>query len=141
MRKTVYLAAPIHKEEDSMQNAQLITMLRKDDWEVWSPQEAGIASEIAANTGRSLAEVRKEFCQKDLDGMSKSDVCVAYLGRTREPSQGMLWEMGWFYAMNKPVIFFNPAHNPITLMAEFTCVKIVHTYSELLKALDSVRHV
>ncbi len=141
MRKTIYLAAPIHKEEDSTQNALLIARLRKDDWEVWSPQEAGIASDIAIKTNRSLLEVRKEFCQKDLDGMSKSDVCVAYLGRTRDPSQGMLWEMGWFYAMNKPVIFFNPAYNPITLMAEFTCVKVVHTYSELLKALDSVRNV
>lgn len=130
----IYLAGPIHQKEDWLQNKYLIELLREWGFDVWSPQEAGIACDIAKETGRELKDVRKEFCKKDLEGMKQCAVCLAYLGREREPSQGMLWEMGWFAALERPVIFYNPCDNPITLMAEFTS-KIVKTEEELLECL------
>ena len=59
--KRIYLAAPIHKDEDAEKNANLILELRVKDYDVWSPQEAGIASDVAKRTGRSLDEGRKDF--------------------------------------------------------------------------------
>lgn len=132
----IYLAAPIHKEEDAEANRKLIAILREKHM-VWSPQEAGIASDYAKRYGKELKQARQFFCQHDLKGMKASDVCVAFLGREREPSQGMLWEMGWFFALNRPVIFYNPFNNPITLMAEFTST-VVHTVAELLEALELI---
>lgn len=136
--KRIYLAAPIHKDEDAEKNANLILELRVKDYDVWSPQEAGIASDVAKRTGRSLDEVRKEFMKKDLAAMKTCDICVAYLGREREPSQGMLWEMGWMSANNKLVILFNPCHNKFTLMAQFTVDFEVDTLEELLRVLRDV---
>lgn len=134
----IYLAAPIHKEEDATANKELLNALREDYFNVWSPQEAGIANKIAKETGRDLDEVRKEFMHKDLAAMKTCDICVAYLGRKREPSQGMLWEMGWFSAMNKVVIIYNPFDNPFTLMAQFTCDFYVTNFSDLMKVLEGI---
>lgn len=134
--KMIYLAAPIHKQEDAEANARLIALLREKGYLVWAPQEAGIATEVARNTGRDLNEVRREFMQEDLSAMQSSSICVAFLGREREPSQGMLWEMGWFVAKGIPVIFYNPCRNKITLMAEFTVDAVVHTDAELFEALE-----
>lgn len=136
--KRIYLAAPIHKDEDAEKNASLILELRVKDYDVWSPQEAGIATDVAESTGRPLDEVRKEFMKKDLAAMKTCDICVAYLGREREPSQGMLWEMGWMSANNKLVILLNPCHNKFTLMAQFTVDFEVDTVEELLKVLRDV---
>ena len=138
MRKRIYLAAPIHQKADFDANAVLLTQLRDEGYDVWSPQEAGIASDVAKQTGRSLAEVRKEFMKIDLSAMKNCDICLAYLGREREPSQGMLWEMGWFSAMNKPVIIFNPFNNKFTLMAEFTCDFYVTDFEDVVRQIDGM---
>lgn len=132
--KHIYLAAPIHKEEDADANALLIQALRDAGHMVWSPQEAGIASDYAKKYNKDLKDARQYYCIRDLKGMRASDVCVAYLGREREPSQGMLWEMGWFTGRDIPVLFYNPCSNPITLMAEFTA-SMVYTLPDLLKRL------
>ena len=136
MMGKIYLAAPIHKHMDFVANADLLVKLREKGFDVWSPQEAGIASEEAERTGEPLDMVRARFMKKDLDAMQECDFCVAYLGREREPSQGMLWEMGWFVAKDKPVIFFNPYYNKITLMAEFTCTYIVDSFEDLVEVLN-----
>lgn len=138
MSKRIYLAGPIHQIEDFRANEALLEELRTREFEVWSPQEAGIASEIAKKTGRDLNEVRREFMKTDLCAMRNCDICLAYLGRAREPSQGMLWEMGWFSAMNKPVIIYNPFHNKFTLMAEFTADFVVDTFTAVVRLLDAM---
>lgn len=136
MSKKLYLAAPIHQQEDAEANAELLRQLRMLGFDVWSPQEAGIATQVAKETGRPLDEVREEFMKKDLDAMVECDICVAYLGRERSFSEGMLWEMGWFVGMDRPVILFNPCHNKVTLMAQFTVSYTVETYSELVEVLN-----
>lgn len=138
MSRRIYLAGPIHKIEDFRANEALLEELRTREFEVWSPQEAGIASDIAKQTGRDLNEVRREFMKTDLCAMKTCDICLAYLGREREPSQGMLWEMGWFSAMNKPVIIYNPCHNKFTLMAEFTADFVADTFEELARLIDAM---
>lgn len=138
MSKRIYLAGPIHQPEDFSANEGLLECLRARGFDVWSPQEAGIATDVAKQTGRPLAEVRREFMHKDLSAMKCCDVCLAYLGREREPSQGMLWEMGWFVGMNKPVIIYNPFHNKFTLMAEFTADFATDNLTDAVRLLNEM---
>lgn len=134
--RKIYLAAPIHQKEDFIANAELLVKLREKGFDVWSPQEAGIASEEAKQTGEPLDVVRERYMQKDIDGMEESDICLAFLGRQRPFSEGMLWEMGWFVGRDRPVILYNPYHNKVTLMAQFTVSYTVNTFEELLEVLS-----
>lgn len=134
----IYLAAPIHRSEDAERNRVLLEHLRDREFDVWSPQEAGIASIEAKDTGCDLNAVRKKYMRKDLTAMKLSDVCLAYVDREQGPSQGMLWEMGWCTAMNKIVIIYNPGLIPYTLMAEFTADYIVYDEESLMKLLEEI---
>lgn len=135
MSKKIYLAAPIHQQEDFALNAMLLVKLRQLGYEVWSPQEAGIASHEAQQTGEPLDVVRQRYMVKDLTAMKECEVCVAYLGRERSFSEGMLWEMGWYSGKGRKVIIFNPCHNKVTLMAQFTADYTVDTFQELIDVL------
>lgn len=119
--KSIYFAAPIHKQEDFEKNAKIIDVLRKLGFDVWAPQEAGIASDIADREGLPKDTVRKMILHYDLSAMKRCDICLAYIDREEGWSDGQLFEMGWFVGMNKPLIVYNPLNLPLTLMAEFTC--------------------
>lgn len=134
----IYFAAPIHRGEDADRNAIVIQALRENGHTVWAPQEAGIATEVSKQTGKPLDEVRAEFSKIDLTAMKSSDMCVAYIDRDEGLSEGMLWEMGWFTGMNKPVIFYNPRKIKCTLMVQFTVDFTVYNLSELVRILGSV---
>lgn len=136
MSKKIYFAAPIHDKRDAANNMALINVLRECGYDVWSPQEAGIASDIAEKTGKPLDLVRAEILKRDLSAMKTCDICLAYLGRQREPSQGMLWEMGWFTANNKLVIIYNPLLIKYTLMAQFTADWICEQLEDLHEVLE-----
>jgi nucleoside 2-deoxyribosyltransferase len=119
--KSIYFAAPIHKHEDAINNEKLVTVLRKLGFDVWAPQEAGIASDIAQAEGITRDEARQRILKYDLCAMKRCDICLAYIDREEGWSDGQLFEMGWFTGANKPVIVYNPLNLPLTLMSEFTC--------------------
>lgn len=119
--KSIYFAAPIHKHEDAINNEKLVTLLRKLGFDVWAPQEAGIASDIAEAEGIARDEARERILHYDLCAMKRCDICLAYIDRDEGWSDGQLFEMGWFTGANKPVIIYNPRNIALTLMSEFTC--------------------
>jgi len=119
--KSIYFAAPIHKEQDAKNNMELITLLRKLGFDVWAPQEAGIASDIAKAEGITRDIARERILHYDLCAMKRCDICLAYIDRDEGWSDGQLFEMGWFTGANKPVIVYNPRNIALTLMSEFTC--------------------
>lgn len=119
--KSIYFAAPIHKHADAINNEKLITLLRKLGFEVWAPQEAGIASDIAQAEGITRDVARERILHYDLCAMKRCDICLAYIDRDEGWSDGQLFEMGWFTGANKPVIIYNPRNIALTLMSEFTC--------------------
>lgn len=119
--KSIYFAAPIHKEQDAKNNMELITLLRKLGFKIWAPQEAGIASDIAKAEGITRDEARERILHYDLCAMKRCDICLAYIDRDEGWSDGQLFEMGWFTGANKPVIVYNPRNIALTLMSEFTC--------------------
>lgn len=119
--KSIYFAAPIHKEQDAKNNMELITLLRKLGFDVWAPQEAGIATDIANAEGITRDVARERILHYDLCAMKRCDICLAYIDREEGWSDGQLFEMGWFTGANKPVIVYNPRNLALTLMSEFTC--------------------
>lgn len=121
MSKSIYFAAPLHKQEDFEGNRLLIKALREHGYNVWAPQEAGIASDIADAEGITRDEARQRILHYDLSAMKRCDICLAYINREAGWSDGQLFEMGWYVGMNKPLIIYNPRNLPLTLMAEFTC--------------------
>lgn len=123
--KKIYWAAPIHKQEDAEKNAKYISILRHLGFDVWAPQEAGIASDIAKAEGIDLVEARRRILRYDLAAMKNCDICVAFIDRDAGWSDGQLFEMGWFVGMNKPLIVWNVNSIPLTLMAEFTADFII----------------
>lgn len=119
--KSIYFAAPIHKQADFEKNADLINLLRRLGFDVWAPQEAGIASDIAKAEGITRDVARERILHYDLCAMKRCDICLAYIDRDEGWSDGQLFEMGWFTGANKPVIIYNPRNIVLTLMSEFTC--------------------
>lgn len=119
--KSIYFASPIHKEQDAKNNMELIALLRKLGFDVWAPQEAGIASDIAKAEGITRDVARARILHYDLCAMKRCDICLAYIDRDEGWSDGQLFEMGWFTGANKPVIIYNPRNIALTLMSEFTC--------------------
>lgn len=119
--KSIYFAAPIHKEQDAKNNMELITLLRKLGFDVWAPQEAGIATDISLAENITRDEARRRILHYDLCAMKRCDICLAYIDREEGWSDGQLFEMGWFVGANKPLIIYNPRNLALTLMAEFTC--------------------
>lgn len=123
--KKIYWAAPLHKQADAEKNAKYISILRHLGFDVWAPQEAGIASDIAKQEGIDLQKARERILHYDLAAMKNCDICLAYIDREEGWSDGQLFEMGWFVGMNKPLIVWNPRNLPLTLMAEFTADFII----------------
>lgn len=138
--KKIYWAAPIHRDSDALANAENILILRKLGFDVWAPQEAGIASDIAARRSISLTEARRSILHYDLAAMKNSDICVAFIDRPEGWSDGQLFEMGWFVGMNKPLIVWNVNSIPLTLMAEFTADFIIKgaDINPLVEVLGSI---
>lgn len=121
----IYFAAPLHNKEDQERNAKYVALLRSEGHQVYLPQEHGIWEQFP-----DPQAARKTLYQMDLDAMRKADYCVACAGDNviqREPSEGMLWEMGWMAAANKTVLLFNENNYwRYNLMPEFGSIMYEH---------------
>lgn len=106
----IYWAAPLHDAKDQKRNKMYVSQLRKAGHTVYVPQEHGVWEDMLGEFNNDEKAVRSHLYQLDLKAMKEADLCVACCGNlqdTRGPSEGMLWEMGWFTAANKTVILFN----------------------------------
>lgn len=104
----VYIAAPLHDAEDKARNTLLAARLRADGHTVYLPQEHGVWEEVLDQFHGDGKAARSYLAKSDLFAMKHSDCCIAYMEREKGPSEGMLWEMGWYTGINKPVILYNP---------------------------------
>lgn len=109
----IYWAAPLHDKEDQERNKVFVDTLRNLGYKVYLPQEHGVWEEFP-----DPRAARPMLYKLDLEAMQKADICVAYAG-PRPPSEGMIWEMGYMTASNKPVFLLNPHDWDYNLMPEF----------------------
>lgn len=125
----IYWAAPLHDEEDQERNVCFVKSLRQYGHKVYLPQEHGIWEEFP-----DPFAARPMLYRMDLQAMQRADICIAYAGE-RPPSEGMLWEMGYMSALNKPVLLLNPHQWAYNLMPEFGS-HVFETWDDLVKYLS-----
>ena len=134
----IYWAAPLHDERDRKRNEKYVALLRKEGHQVYVPQEHGVWEELAKKLGDSEENVRKYLFTLDLKAMKEADICIACCGdieHPREPSEGMLWEMGWMTAANKTVILFNEKkYWRFNLMPQFGSI-MMDSFDDILEFL------
>lgn len=119
----IYWAAPLHDKIDRDRNDKYVALLRKEGHTVYVPQEHGVWEEVMDKFGGDATKTRMHFYELDLKACKEADICIACAGdldNPREPSEGMIWEMGFMAGCQKTVLLFN-AHGywDYNLMPEF----------------------
>lgn len=137
----IYFAAPLHDASDQRNNVGIITALRSAGHKVYAPQEHGLWEDLVAQHKGDANAVRQHLYRMDLQAMQKADICVAFMNRSAGPSEGMMWEMGYMSACNKPVYILNVNQWAYNLMPEFGSSGVFSNISELIAFLHTERFV
>ena len=105
----VYFASPFFNEEQVEREERLKKALRDLGFEVFSPKEAS-----KLNPNSNLKE-QKETFEMNLKNI---DDCDILFGVTDGKDMGTIWEAGFAYGINKPVVYFAETlgDNPFNLM-------------------------
>ncbi|WP_052947407.1 PfkB family carbohydrate kinase [Aneurinibacillus tyrosinisolvens] len=91
----IYLAAPFFSDSELHWVEFICAQLEQEQFQVFSPsRDAGIINEYT-----SMGE-RKEVFLRDISEIENCDIVVAL---TDNDDQGTLWEIGYAYALGKPV--------------------------------------
>jgi nucleoside 2-deoxyribosyltransferase/predicted secreted protein len=131
----VYLAAPLFSEAERSYNVSLTSLLKKNLFEVYLPQEAGDDSDT-----RKESEQQSLFAA-NLRELEDSDVVVAIIDGA-DADSGTAWEMGYAFAHKKPVFALRTDfrrvghHEHVNLMLEQSAT-VVTTTDQLLSALHA----
>lgn len=137
----IYLASSLHDQKSRNRNLWVREVLeRHKDVEVLLPQDNGTACDIldelhAKNPDTPLADlrtsVRLSIYAKDMDMMIRATCCLAYMDRV--PSEGQLWEMGWFNARGIPVYVINTIDHDLGVMVEMGSHSIYRCLDDFIK--------
>lgn len=134
-RYRVYLAAPLFSEAERTFNASVARLLETNLFEVHLPQEAGDDTD----TRDTREQVRLFLLNKK--ALEDADIIVAIIDGA-DADSGTAWEMGYAYALGKPVIALRTdfrrvgRHEQVNLMLEQSA-EVVSSSEELLTALRS----
>ena len=134
-RYRIYLAAPLFSEAERAYNRNVTTLLERNLFEVYLPQDEGDGSAI-----RNSDEQRQLF-SRNLSALERSDIVVAIVDGA-DADSGTGWEMGFAVARNKPVIALRTDFRHVgdfervNLMLEQSSV-VVTDASQLLQAINS----
>jgi nucleoside 2-deoxyribosyltransferase/predicted secreted protein len=134
-RYRVYLAAPLFSEAERAYNTMLFTLLEKNLFDVYLPQEAGDDSDT-----REESEQHRLF-RKNLQALEESDVIIAIIDGA-DADSGTAWEMGYAFSRGKPVIALRTDfrrvghHEHVNLMLEQSAT-VVTSPDQLLSALKA----
>lgn len=133
---SIYFAAPLHNKEDQDKNAEQVALLRKNGYTVYSPYEHGVWEDLVEKLGGEK-QCREYLYKQDIYAMRRADVCIAYQYRDKGPSEGQLWEMGWFRGMNKHVVLVNENNWRFNLMPQFGADMVFSTMQEAIDYMNS----
>ena len=134
-RYRVYLAAPLFSDAERTYNASLASLLEKNLFDVHLPQEAGDDTDMRGKCAQ------ERIFSENKKGIEEADFVVAVIDGA-DADSGTAWEMGYAYAMNKPVIairtdFRRVGRNEhVNLMLEESAT-VVTDIQQLLAALHS----
>lgn len=124
--KKIYLASPFFNSEEINRMEIVKSILRNKGLEVFAPFE---------NQNKHLyfgsMEWRKATFKSDVDAIDDCDIVVAINAQGNYDDAGTMWEIGYAYATNKPVVLFNNTENTINLMIADSLHALITSYDEL----------
>ena len=122
----IYLASPFFNAEEIDRMEIVKSILRDKGLEVFAPFE---------NQHKELEfgsiEWRKATFKSDVDAIDECDIMVAINCQGNYDDAGTMWEIGYAYATNKPVILFNNTDKTINLMIADSLHSLITSYDEL----------
>lgn len=134
-RYRVYLAAPLFSEAERSYNTTLAARLEENLFEVYVPQEAGDDSGTRGNSEQEI------LFEKNLQALKDADIVVAIIDGA-DADSGAAWEMGYAFAVEKPVIALRTDfrrighHEHVNLMLERSS-SVVTSVDQLLQVLHA----
>lgn len=124
--KKIYLASPFFNSEEINKMEIVKSILRNKGLEVFAPFE---------NQNKHLEfgsmEWRKATFKSDVDAIDDCDIVVAINTQGNYDDAGTMWEIGYAYATNKPVVLFNNTEKTINLMIADSLHTLITSYEEL----------
>lgn len=119
-----YFASPFFKETQIEREERLKALLRKNGVDVYSPKEHGIISDKTDQN-----DMTKIF----LENTREIRTCDVVFAITDEKDMGTIWESGYAYGINKPVIYYceTLGDNPFNVMLAKSAIAVYVSYKEL----------
>lgn len=120
----IYLAGPLFTSAEREWNVQLCKLLMGYGFDVWLPQ----LHEPREKTAKAIFEM-------DVKGLEWAEAVVAIMDGP-DPDSGTCWEVGWAYAMGKPILGVRTDFRgsgegnlcPYNLMLSESCTKRIEAH-------------
>lgn len=125
--KQIYIASPFFSEQQSNEVEAIKQVLKTLDIKFYSPKD-----EKLFKPGDSEAKAKETF-ESNIIAMDTSDLMIANI-EGWDP--GTIFELGYFYATNKPVIAYSSfPGRKLNLMLSHSCIAFANGSDELSKIL------
>ena len=124
-----YFASPFFNEEQVEREESLKRILRTHNVALYSPKENGIVSVDSTDS-----YMKKIFD----DNVMHLQICDIVFVVTDGKDVGTIWEAGYAYALNKPIIYFceTLGDNPFNIMLGQSGTLIYKSRENLIKDLE-----
>lgn len=124
--KKVYLASPFFNDKEVEIMTNVKTILRDKGLNVFVPNE-----HQNDHLEFGSREWRKATFKSDVDAINESDIMVAINCQGNYDDAGTMWEIGYAYSKNIPVILFNNTEKTINLMIADSLHALITDYDKL----------
>ena len=124
--KKVYLASPFFDDAELERVIKVKEILDLKGLEVFSPKE-----HQNEHLEFGSIEWRKATFENDVKHIDWCDVVVAIICKGNYDDSGTAWELGYAYAINKPVVLVNITGETINLMIADSIHALITSYDEL----------
>lgn len=129
---TCYLASGWFNEAEEVARKEILEALEKTEISYFSPKDEVLISNISDKSEQKYA------FRKDIESINSCDFVVA---STVGKDMGTLFEMGFSYANNVPLVIYFPAPKgtPCNLMLAQSAYAIAQSKDELIQILEKLK--
>lgn len=124
--KKIYLASPFFNDTEKERMGKVRDILRAKGLDVFVPLEHQ-SPELEFGS----REWRAATFKNDVDHIDWCDIVVAINSQGNYDDAGTMWEIGYAYATNKPVVLVNLTGDTINLMVADSLHALITSYEEL----------
>jgi nucleoside 2-deoxyribosyltransferase len=121
----IYLASPFFNEKELKHVSEVENVLRSLGHTVFSPREHQLSDFEFGSV-----EWRTHVFRNDVDHIKWCDAIVAII-KDNYDDTGTAWELGFGYAIGKPIYVYNPTGKPLNLMVTDS----LHAYFETIEEI------